>query len=125
MLTLSYSNTCSPFSNTCSPVANTCSLVVYTCSPLANTCSPVANMCSPVANKCSPIGNMCSPLANTCSPAHCNYFGPMTPGTVGLPANFRFLRRPLIAFIEDTHVFCDIKRAKRAFIYKMQSLILK
>ena len=57
--------------------------------------------------------------------AHCNYFGPMTPGTGGLPANFRFLKRPLIAFIEDTYVFCYIKQAKRAFIYKMQSLIFK
>ena len=57
--------------------------------------------------------------------AHCNYFGPMTPGTEGLPAIFRFLKRPLIAFIEDTYVFCDIKQAKRAFIYKMQSLIFK
>ena len=35
------------------------------------------------------------------------YFGPMTPWTGGLPANFRFFKRPLIAFIEDTYAFCD------------------
>ena len=57
--------------------------------------------------------------------AHCNYFGPMTPGTGGLPANFRFLKRPFFGVFEDTYVFCDIKQSKRTFIYKMQSLIFK
>ena len=59
-------------------------------------------------------------------PAHCNYFGPYTPGKEGLPAYFRFLLSDLkYLLFEDTYVFCDIKQAKSPFIYKMQSLIFK
>ena len=34
---------------------------------------------------------------------HTNYFGPTTPGTGGLPAYFRFLKRPLTSFTEETY----------------------
>ena len=36
---------------------------------------------------------------------HTNYFGPTTPGTGGLPAYFRLLKRPLTSFTEETYFF--------------------
>ena len=57
--------------------------------------------------------------------AHCNYFSPTVPGRGGLPAYFKILKRTLIAFTEDTYIFCYIKQAKSPFIYKMLSLNFK
>ena len=57
--------------------------------------------------------------------AHCNYFGPMTAMGQEVCRQISGFLRDLSLFFKDTYVFCDIKQANRAFIYKMQSLIFK